>query len=69
MRVRQTETFSAITDKLMLDLSTVYDALMQFPKKKPRNGREDNERYKGNKGNGRGGGDKGKGKGNRATPT
>ena len=30
MRMRQTETFSTITDELMADLSTVNDALMQF---------------------------------------
>ena len=45
MRMRQTETFNTITEELMADLSTVNDALMQSPKKKPRTGREDNKRY------------------------
>ena len=66
MRMRQSETFSTITEELMADLSTVNDALMQSPKKKQRT-TDINDRYqertKGNKANGKGRGYKGRGKG------
>ena len=63
MRMRRSETFAVIPDEIMQDLTTVNDALMQSPKKKPRND-QDQQRWRSPKGyTGKGKGNKGKGKG------
>ena len=63
MRMRQSETFAVITDEITQDLTTVNDALMQSPKRKPRND-QDQQRWRNPKGYpGKGKNNKGKGKG------
>ena len=67
MRMRQSETFSVITDEITQDLTTVNDALMQSSKKKPRND-QDQPRWRSPKGyTGKGKNNKGKGKGSGGT--